>query len=72
VNAVAPGFIDTPLLATVPEAAPDVYAGILTRTPMGRFGQPIEVAKTIAFLCSDDASFINGVTIPVDGGYLTV
>lgn len=71
VNAVAPGWVRTPLLdqATAPEG---VAEGILARTPLGRFGEPVEVAHAIAFLASDAASFITGATLPVDGGYLTV
>ncbi len=71
VNAVAPGWIDTPLLAPL-KADKDISGAILGRTPLGRFGQPIEIAKTVAFLSSDAASFITGATLPVDGGYLTV
>ncbi len=71
VNAVAPGWIDTPLLAPL-KADKQVSEIILGRTPMARFGDPSELAKAIMFLCSNDASFITGVTLPVDGGYLTV
>ena len=72
VNAVAPGWVDTPLFRSIATVAPDVFAGIVARTPLARIGDPFEVAKAIAFLCSDDASFISGSTLPVDGGYLTV
>lgn len=71
VNAVAPGWIDTPLLAPL-KADEQVSEIILGRTPLARFGDPSELAKAIMFLCSNDASFITGVTLPVDGGYLTV
>jgi NAD(P)-dependent dehydrogenase (short-subunit alcohol dehydrogenase family) len=71
VNAVAPGWIDTPLLA--PLKADEALSGtLLSRTPLARFGEPVEVAKVIGFLCSEQASFVTGATIPVDGGYLTV
>jgi NAD(P)-dependent dehydrogenase (short-subunit alcohol dehydrogenase family) len=69
VNAVAPGFVDTPLargLLDDPTAAPQVLA----RVPVGRFGEPGEVATVIAFLCSPAASYICGAILPVDGGYL--
>lgn len=67
VNAVAPGFIDTPLIANYPQFMLD---RVLSRTPLARFGQPEEVGKVIAFLCSDAASFMTGSIVPVDGGYL--
>lgn len=71
VNAVAPGWIDTPLLAPL-KANAQIADGILQRTPLGRFGQPVNIADAVAFLCSPAAAFITGVTLPVDGGYLTV
>ncbi|MFC0315914.1 SDR family NAD(P)-dependent oxidoreductase [Gordonia phosphorivorans] len=71
-NAVAPGWIDTPLLESVKTVAPEVYAALLQRTPLARFGDPVEVARAIGFLASDDASFITGAVLPVDGGFHTV
>lgn len=71
VNAIAPGWIDTPLLAPL-KADEAIASVILGRTPLARFGDPIEIAKAASFLCGDGASFITGVTLPVDGGYLTV
>lgn len=72
VNAVAPGWIKTPLLGAVEQIRPGGTDRILSRTPAGRFGETSEIASVIAFLASDAASFVNGVTLPVDGGYLTV
>jgi 3-oxoacyl-[acyl-carrier protein] reductase len=68
VNAVAPGVIDTSITAGVPDA---VRADWVAKTPLGRIGQPSEIASTVAFLASDDASFITGQTIVVDGGATT-
>lgn len=72
VNAVAPGWIKTPLLDAVEQIRPGGNERILSRTPAGRFGETSEIGSVIAFLASDAASFVNGVTLPVDGGYLTV
>jgi len=71
VNAVAPGPIVTPIFEKtgLPKEAIDEWSKqILERVPMKRFGQPEEVAATVAFLASEDASYITGVEINVDGG----
>jgi NAD(P)-dependent dehydrogenase (short-subunit alcohol dehydrogenase family) len=68
VNAVAPGFIITPMTDT--QIDPAYRARVNERTPMGRWGEPQHVADAVLFLASDRASFITGVTLPVDGGYL--
>jgi NAD(P)-dependent dehydrogenase (short-subunit alcohol dehydrogenase family) len=72
VNAVAPGPIVTPIFdkTGLPKEALDEFAkDVLTRVPMKRFGQPEEVAGAVAFLASQDASYITGVELNVDGGY---
>lgn len=69
VNCVAPGFIETEMLATVPEAKLEMFKQYAV--PMGRLGRPEEIAGVILFLASDDASFVNGQTINVDGGAYT-
>ena len=72
VNAVAPGMIATRLSAAMLEADPEMARSYLNdKIPMGRFGQPAEVAAVIAFLASDDASYVTGHALVVDGGQLT-
>lgn len=68
VNAIAPGYIKTPLLAGI-EALEGAEERLAELHPMGRLGQPEEIAAAAAFLASDDASFVTGVVLPVDGGY---
>lgn len=65
VNAVAPGFVSTEILASMPEKIID---GMKARTPLGRLGDPREIANAYLFLASDEASFITGETLRVDGG----
>jgi len=65
VNAVAPGFIATDMTKGMPEK---ILAGMVERTPVGRMGQPQDVAAAYLFLASDEASFINGHVLGVDGG----
>ena len=64
VNAVAPGFIATDMVKTIPQKIIDMMEG---KTPLGRLGQPEDIANAYAFLASDEASFISGSVLSVDG-----
>lgn len=67
VNSVHPGFVETPLLMGSSDS--DAIAFYTASTPMGRMAQPAEIASVIAFLASDDASYVTGAEFVVDGGY---
>ena len=67
VNAICPGLIDTPMLGPARDM-PEVVEQLLRAQPIGRMGTAQEIASTVAWLCSDEASFITGVPMPVDGG----
>jgi 3-oxoacyl-[acyl-carrier protein] reductase len=62
---VAPGFIETDMTAELPEEQQKQY---LSQIPAARFASPVEVARVITWLASDDAGYISGAVIPVDGG----
>jgi len=65
-NSIAPGYVATPLLKTLP---PEVTGPMVGKMPIGRLAEPAEIANVIAFIASDEASFVTGATINVDGGY---
>jgi acetoacetyl-CoA reductase len=65
VNAIAPGYIDTDMVAAVPE---DVLAKIVARIPVGRLGKADEIARAVAFLVDENAGFITGSTLSINGG----
>ena len=65
VNAIAPGYIDTEMVAAVPE---DVLAKIVSRIPVGRLGKAEEIARAVVFLCGEEAGFITGSTLSINGG----
>jgi len=65
VNALAPGYVDTEMVAAVPQ---QVLDKIIAKIPLGRLGQAHEIARGIKFLCSDDAAFVTGSTISMNGG----
>ncbi|MBN8726775.1 MAG: acetoacetyl-CoA reductase [Xanthomonadales bacterium] len=66
VNSVSPGYCNTALVQAVPE---DIRKQIIAAIPVGRLGEPCEIARTVEFLAAEDAGFITGANIPVNGGY---
>ncbi len=65
VNSISPGYCETAMVMAIPE---EIRAGIVAQVPVGRLGKPGEIARTVAFLAADDAGFITGANIPVNGG----
>ncbi len=65
VNSVSPGYCETALVMAMPE---EIRNGIVDKVPVGRLGKPEEIARTVEFLTADDAGFITGANIPVNGG----
>jgi len=68
VNALAPGWIETPMMLQALESEPERKKRALNRTPMGRFGCPEDIGWAAVYLCSPAAQFVTGVVLPVDGG----
>ncbi len=65
VNAIAPGYADTPMVESVPD---DILKGILDDVPLSRLAEPHEIGRCVRFLASDEAGFLTGATLPVNGG----
>ena len=65
VNAIAPGYIDTDMVAAVPQ---EVLQKIIARIPVNRLGRADEIARGVAFLCDENAGFITGSTLSINGG----
>jgi len=71
VNSVCPGVISTPMIERLLAEQPEMEAGFVAATPVGRLGRPEEIAEAAVWLCSDRASFVTGHNMVVDGGYTT-
>ena len=69
VNCICPGFIQTDIFKRVRKKDPNRFKKILSRTPLNRFGKVEDISNVVGFLCSADAKFITGTTLPVDGGF---
>jgi NAD(P)-dependent dehydrogenase (short-subunit alcohol dehydrogenase family) len=70
INAVCPGAIDTPMVQRVATRSPERHRQLVAAEPIGRLGQPDEIAAAVVWLSSDAASFMTGVALPVDGGWV--
>jgi NAD(P)-dependent dehydrogenase (short-subunit alcohol dehydrogenase family) len=70
VNAVCPGIIDTEMITRFTHNDPEAAAQLLQTEPVGRMGEPAEIADTVVWLCSDRASFVTGQALAVDGGFV--
>jgi NAD(P)-dependent dehydrogenase (short-subunit alcohol dehydrogenase family) len=69
VNVVCPGFVDTPLVASMNDVRPGIVEGVTQANPMRRLGDPSEVANAVVWLLSDASSFVNGHAMVIDGGF---
>jgi gluconate 5-dehydrogenase len=68
VNAIAPGWIESPMLRQALDNDPPRKQKIVSRTPMGKFGEPADIGNAAVYLCSPAAKFVTGVVLPIDGG----
>lgn len=71
INAISPGVIETPMIERTADEDPETIEQTKAATPMGRLGDPEEIGDAAVWLCSDDASFVTGETLTIDGGYVT-
>ncbi|GAB4287047.1 MAG: SDR family oxidoreductase [Coriobacteriia bacterium] len=69
-NAVCPGVIHTPMVDRLTNEDPEALKGLQALEPIGRLGKPSEIADAVVYLCSDEASFITGAALPVDGAFV--
>ena len=65
-NTVSPGYCRTAMVMAVPE---DIRNQIIAQVPVGRLGEPADIARAVAFLAADEAGYITGTNLPVNGGY---
>lgn len=69
INAIAPGTTETPMVKSYRENHPEVFENVVAGIPQRRIGQPEEIAELVAFLLNGQAKYINGVVLPIDGGF---
>jgi NAD(P)-dependent dehydrogenase (short-subunit alcohol dehydrogenase family) len=70
VNAVCPGMVDTPLTQSFFDSSPKLAAAVQRLMPGGKLGQPTQVAEAVVWLCSEHASWVSGLSMVIDGGYV--
>lgn len=71
VNAICPGVIETPMVERSADDSPEMMEQVRAATPIGRIGQPREIGDAAVWLCSEDASFVTGESMVIDGGYVS-